>query len=139
MGSYAQSINQSSTAYTNAPIAQENVSNPINLSNSAGVRLNSNDVKMDVKGNYSNTTLDGGAISQAFTFGEKAVNIIADLTRSNNQSMQAANMEATKLASQAAAGLDKNANQAALTDWTQNKTLIFGGVLVAIAYFYFRK
>lgn len=138
MGSYAVSSNASNTSYTNAPIAQDGVTNPNNLVNSTqylAQRTNSGDVK--VGGNL--TTLDGGAIGKAFDFGEKAVNIIADLTRSNNQSMQAANMEATKLASQAAAGLDKNANQSANADWTQNKTLIYGAVLSAIAYFYFRK
>lgn len=127
------STNQSSTAYTNAPIAQENVTNPINLSNSSG-----NVLGTSLTG-HNNTFLDGGAIEKAFNFGSDAVKIIADLTRSSNATAQSAASGATMLATQAQTALDTNKNQDALTDWTQNKTLIFGGVLVAIAYFYFRR
>lgn len=139
MGSYASSYNASSTNYTNAPVAQEDVTNPINLINSSGIRLNSNDSPVNLSGNSQLSVLDGGAIASAFDFGNKAVQIVADLTRASNQTLQSANMEATKIASQAQSGLEANKNQEALADWTQNKTLVFGGVLVAIAFFYFRK
>lgn len=139
MGSYASSVNQSSTSYANAPIAQENVSNPINLSNSSGVRSNSNDSRVDLRGNSQFNVLDGGAIASAFDFGNKAVQIVADLTKASNQAAQSAASGATMLATQAQEALNTNKNQDALTDWTQNKTLVFGGVLVLIAYFYLRK
>lgn len=138
MGSYALSSNASSTAYTNAPIAQENVSNPINLSNSAGVRLGSNDIKSDVRGSTI-TSLDGGVINRAFDFGSEAVKIIADLSKSSNSAALASSGKATELALNAQESLDKNANGGANADWTQNKTLIFASVAIAIAYFYFKK
>ncbi len=136
MGSYALSQNTSNTAYTNAPIAQENVSNPINLSNSAGVRLGSNDIKTDLKvgGAYSNTVLDGGAINSAFAFGGDVVKVLADLTKSNNQGLQASNAAALGLAGTNNAYLDKYANKDANSDWTQNKTLLY--VVGAVAIFY---
>lgn len=136
MGSYALSQNLSSTAYTNAPIAQENVSNPINLSNSAGVRLNSNDNKTDIRGSTVNN-LDGGAISSAFGFGSEAIKVLADLSKANNQSVQATNAQALGLAGTNNAYLDKYANKDANSDWTQNKTLLY--VLGAVAVFYVLK
>lgn len=141
MGSLAYSTNTSNTAYTNAPIAQENVSNPVNLSNSANARINSNDVKNDIKtsvgGSYTNTTLDGGAIDRAFDFGSEAVKIIADLTKATNQN-QAAQAAQTQNAAIAAQG-ETNTNAAATDKDTNKKALIVGAVIIAAAYFYFRK
>lgn len=143
MGSYALSQNTSSTAYSNAPIAQENVSNPVNLSNSNSARINSNDVKNDIRtqvsGGLTNNTLDAGAINRAFDFGGEAVKIIADLTKSNNQNLAAQSAGTVGLALAAQGSLDKNANGAANSDIFQNKFLIVGAALVAVAYLYFRK
>jgi hypothetical protein len=133
MGSFSSSTNVSSTAYTNAPIAQDNVTNPINLTNATGNRVGSDIVGSNI------ATLDGGAIDKAFSFGTEAVKIIADLTKSNNSALQNASGQAVQLASNAQASLDKNANGAANSDLFQNKTLIVAAVAVVVAYFYFRK
>lgn len=149
MGSYSSSA----TTYKNNPLTTGDGDNPINLLDAYGTQLggeknvsgSGNAVDTSRSGNFtlsngaSYSVLDGGAISKAFDFGTDAVKIIADLTRASNQTSQSAASGATMLATQAQNSLDTNKNQDALTDWTQNKTLIFGGVLVAIAYFYFRK
>lgn len=128
MSSRSSSVNVSETDYVNAPIAQENVSNPINLSNSS-----SNNLGFSVSGK-GNTLLDGGAINSAFGFGSEAIKVLADLTKSNNQSIQATNAQALGLAGTNNAYLDKYANKDANSDWTQNKTLLY--VLGAVAAFY---
>lgn len=86
MGSYSSSTssNTSNTAYTNAPVAQENVSNPLNLVNSSGVKLNSGDVNYKVNGG-SLSVLDGGAIGKAFDFGSQALSTLANFTRAGNE------------------------------------------------------
>lgn len=142
MGSSSQSL----TSYANAPLSQESAKNPINAIGLTGSNVNtgdgvsgsSNSGNKTISGSTFNS-LDGGAINRAFEFGSDAVKIIADLTKSSNATAQSAASGATMLATQAQNSLDTNKNQDGLTDWTQNKTLIFGGVLVAIAYFYFRK
>lgn len=134
------------TNYSNAPISQESALNPANAVGLTGSNFNvgdgvtasSNSGNRTISGSTFNS-LDGGAINRAFEFGSDAVKIIADLTKASNQTVQSAASGATMLATQAQNSLDTNKNQDGLTDWTQNKTLIFGGVLVAIAYFYFRK
>ena len=131
------STNISETAYTNAPIAQENVSNPINLSNSAGVRLNSNDSNLSVKGGFTNTVLDGGAIDRAFGFGSDALKTIASLTKENAQSINQNNAASLGFADKNNAYLDKYANKDANSDWTQNKTLLY--IVGAVAVFYLFK
>jgi hypothetical protein len=133
MGSYSASTNVSSTANSNAPIAQENVSNPINLSNTTGFRLNSNDVKNDIRGSTLNT-LDGGAIGQAFGFGSEAIKLLADATKENNRQIQQANAAALGLVGTNNAYLDKYANKEANSDWLQNKTLLY--VIGAVAIFW---
>lgn len=138
MGSVAISTNVSNTAYTNAPISQSDVTNPLNLLNSANAMIGS--TKTDVKGNLTSTvtTLDGGAIEKAFNFGENVIGVIADITRSNNAGVLASNTEAMKIATQAQASLDKNANMAANSDWMQNKSLIYTLGAVLFAFFYFK-
>ena len=124
------STNISETSYTNAPIAQENVSNPINLTNSAGTRLNSSD--LSVSGNY--TALDGGAINAAFGFGSEAIKALATLTKENVQSINKSNADALGFAGKNNAYLDKYANKDANSDWMQNKTFLY--ILGAVGVFY---
>lgn len=141
MGSYSSSYNLSETSYTNAPIAQENVTNPINLTNASGNKIGSDIIGSSI--NSTNNTLDAGAISRAFDFGTNAVKLVADLTRESNASLLNASGRAVdasqRIASDAQSSLDKNVNGAANSDLFQNKTLLVGGVIVLIAYLYFRK
>ena len=162
MGSYAQSSNTSNTNYTNTPVTQSDVTNPINLINSSA-KIGTTELNGS---NYSSntyvSTLDGGAISaalglgnnslnfsndalskvlefskttegRAFDFGSKLVGVVADLTKQSNSAAQAN----TGAALQAVA-LSKDETSAA-ADWTQNKTLIYAAVAVAIAYFWMKK
>lgn len=139
MGSYSSSYNASETSYTNAPIAQENVTNPINLTNATGNKIGSDIIGSTI----SNTTLDGGAIARAFDFGFNAVNLVADLTKQNSINLLNASGQAVqasqKIASEAQNSLDKNVNGAANSDLFQNKTLLVLGAVVLVAYFYLRK
>lgn len=141
MGSYSSSYNASETSYTNAPIAQENVTNPINLVNATGNKIGSDIIGSTITN--SNTTLDGGAIARAFDFGFNAVNLVADLTKQNSINLLNASGQAVqasqKIASEAQNSLDKNVNGAANSDLFQNKTLLVLGAVVLVAYFYLRK
>lgn len=137
MGSYALSQNTSSTANINAPIAQENVSNPINLSNSAGVRLGSNDIKNDIRGSTVNT-LDGGAIQKAFDFAEKTIEQSVALSKQINQSVADVSLKSNEVVAKSTDALNKaierNANPDSLIEFLQNKTLLIAVVVIAGIY-----
>lgn len=129
MGSYSSSVNQSSTTYQNLPIAQENVDSPLNLVNSSGNSL--------VLGNSTNLT-GGSNLTQnfladgAFDFGTKAIELVANLTKTSNQSLLDSN-------SQAITAVKDTANPEGAADWMQNKTFLYVAGAAAIAYFWFKR
>lgn len=133
MGSTAISTNQSSTAYTNAPITQSDVTNPVNLTNASNVKVGSSETNTNLNlatgSNYTNTSLDGGAISKAFEF----VTHFADMTRATNATLgnnSGAGVQA------AVAGVT---TQPVTEKLLQNKTLIYAAVAVAAAWFFFAR
>lgn len=136
MGSYALSQNTSNTQYTNTPVTQNDVTNPINLVNSTA-KIGTTEL---TGSNYTSSTnvntLDGGAIAKAFSFGSDLVKIVADITTRSNDAAQ--NQSGAALESVLAAK-EAGASQAAAVDITQNKTLIYAAVAVAIAYFGMKK
>jgi hypothetical protein len=132
MGSYAVSTNTSNTNYTNTPITQSDVTNPINLTNSSA-KIGTTELSGST---YTNNTLDGGAIGKAFAFGSDLVKIVADITTRSNDAAQ--NQSGAALESVLAAK-EAGASQAAAVDITQNKTLIYAAVAVVVAYFFFKR
>lgn len=122
MGSYSAS--SSNTNYTNAPFTQEDVTNPINLVNS---NLSQGNISV---GGSLNISSDAQTVGQAFDFGSKLVQVVADLTKSNNAAKNEAAKDATKEAAtgETAAGI--------AFDWTKYKTeLLAGGALLLLWYF----
>lgn len=134
MGSYSSSVNQSNTTYQNLPIAQENVDNPLNLVNSTGNKLGSNEVSTVLSGSASLTQnyLDGGSIGKSFDFGTKAIQLVADLTTNQNKAL-------LESSSKAVTAIKDTANPEAAADWMQNKTFLYVAGAAAIAFFWFRK
>lgn len=133
MGSYSSSSNLSTTSYANAPIAQENVTNPNNLSNSSNNKLGT-----EISGSSLSTVnnvLDAGAIDRAFSFGSDAVKLVADLTRQSNSSL----LDASGQAIQQSQNIASNAQGDLTSNLVQNKTLVLGAVVVFVAYLWFRK
>ncbi|MDD2932749.1 MAG: hypothetical protein PHO76_02580 [Methylotenera sp.] len=138
MGSYSSSYNASSTQYTNAPITQSDVTNPVNLTNASNIKLGTNEsvLTLGTNSQYTLNALDGDAISKAFDFGSNLVGIVADLTKQSNAAAQAqsgAALQGVIAAKEAATA------QTAAVDLTQNKTLIYAAVAMAVAYMYLNK
>lgn len=140
MGSYASSTNISTTNNQNMPISQSDVSNPLNLVNASGNKLNSSESSFTF-GNAANLNmLDGGAISKAFDFGTLAISKLSDLTTQYNKQVSD---NSTKAVDAVVKNTDKL--NSALTDsasgydWTKNRNLLAAAVAVALAYMYFRK
>lgn len=140
MGS--SSWSQSKTNYTNTPVTQEDVSNPYNLTNSK-MSNDTNPINMEgAVGSWAQANRDesvkiGGnlifqtdskAVGQAFDFGSKLVQVVADITRQNNVAAVAAAKEETK----AAATGDTKTATATGFDFEKYKTeLMLGGALLA--------
>jgi hypothetical protein len=121
MGS--SSYSSSSTNYTNTPVTQEDVTNPVNLVNSSA-RFGS-DINVGGALSIVNNT-DAQTVGAAFDFGSKLVQVVADITRQNNASNVSQAVTDTK---DAATG---TTTAAAAFDWTQYKTeLMIGAGIVA--------
>lgn len=119
MGSSSWNQSVSQTTYTNTPVTQENVSNPLNLTNSTA-NLGS---QISVGGNLT-MNADAQAVGAAFDFGSKLVQVVADITRQNNVAAADAAKDETK-----AAADDK---KAAAFDWKKYEVpaMLAGSVLV---------
>lgn len=137
MGSYALSTNASSTVNQNLPISQQDVSNPINLVNSSGIKLNSSDLSLSGGSEYSHITnlLDGGAIGKAFDFGTVAIGKLAELTTTLNSQNSENNANAIKSVLSSSSGQA----EAVAADWFQNPKIIGAAVAVAVAYLFFKR
>lgn len=126
MGSY--SLSQSSTNYTNTPVTQENVTNPLNLTNSTA-KLGTD---ISVGGSLTINS-DAQTVGQAFDFGTKLVQVVADITRQNNVAAAAAAKTETK-----AAATD-GASAGAVFDWTKYKTELALGAGLLVWWMWGRK
>lgn len=130
MGSSSWNQSVSQTTYTNTPVTQENVSNPLNLTNSTA-NLGS---QISVGGSLTlNQNADAQAVNSAFDFGSKLVQVVADITRQNNASQAAAANDETKAA---ATG---TATATGAIDWTQYKTELMIGAGILAWWFLGRK
>ncbi len=138
MGSTSVSQSSSTTAYSNTPVTQEDVQNPfnqfLNLSNvSSGTKINSNETTNSFNlGGGSINLSDAGAISAAFDFGSKAVQIVADLTIAKNAAKEQGAQDSTK---EAATGDGK----AEAFDWTKYKTELMLGAGILAFWWWGRK
>lgn len=129
MGSYSRS--DSKTNYTNAPITQENVSNPLNLTNSSAKF--GTDITLGTGANLTlNSSSDPQTVGAALDFGSKLVQVVADITRQNNAAAAGAAKDETK-----AAATDTKA--AAAFDWEKYKTELALGAGLLVWWLWGRK
>lgn len=132
MGS--SSVSSSTTGYVNTPVTQENVSNPLNLNLANSNAYTNLGSQLTVGGSLTlNQNADAKAVGQAFDFGSKLVQVVADITRQNNASQAAAANDETKAA---ATGDTKNATA---FDWTKYKTELMIGAGILAWWFLGRK
>lgn len=141
MGSYASSVNQSTTNYQNTPISQSDVTNPLNFLNSAGNKIGSNESVSNTSVGAGSTLsfLDGGAITKAFDFGTLAISKIADLSTQYNKQVAEASTQAVDAVVGSTSTLNSSLVESASGfDWTKNRNLLIAAVAVAVAYMAFK-
>jgi len=131
MGSSSSSL--STTNYTNQPVTQENVSNPLNIANS-NARIGSSEIFAMTGANLTlNSNSDPQTVQSAFDFGSKLVQVVADITRQNNSRQAQAAKDETKAAATGTA----TATDA--IDWTKYKTELMIGAGILAWWFLGRK
>ncbi len=148
MGSSSVSNSSSNTNYSNLPITQSDLTNPITTANTSGTQaggmgnvngsLSRND-SLNLSGNAQVNSLDGGSINAAFNFANNALLAIASQTKAFNEQTSAVNSAAIGLSGQTLTNTAAATTQAAETTTQANKNyLLIGLAVLAAGYFYFK-